>query len=332
MELQVLNKILQIIGIPHLALLSVIFGMMLLSFPFGLFVIFNTDIGDDINFQYPLSGLDIFKEIDHIIPSSIEIGDVFIVLWSIYAILFAIAMFGPDKGFLKTLSITLSHGKSEIKSNHMITITKWFSILILISIAIDLIQQGFGIVTVPPHVDNDLAQFLYVSMSPIVEEFGFRVLLIGLPLFVFYSHKLSVTHFFKSLWNPNNNLHIYDFRKALFLIVLVGIFFGLAHIMTGEPWSEGKFAQATASGIILGWLYFRFGLIPAILVHWGTNYFIFSYANFVSQINETTIDVAFSHPLINTMEFLFLISGIFSASILLINYFILKKEQKLKIE
>ena len=315
-----------------MALLSVIFGMMLLSFPFGVFVVFNTDIGDDINFQYPLNNLDIFKELGYLTPFDIEIGDVFIVLWSIYAILFTIAMFGPDKGFLKALSANLSHEKFETKSNYMITITKWFSILILMSIIIDFIQQGFGIVTVPPSVDNNLAQFLYVSLSPIVEELGFRVILIGLPLFVFYSHKLSIKHFFKSIWNPNRNLHIYDFRKILFLIVLVGIFFGLAHIVTGEPWSEGKFAQATASGIILGWLYFRFGLIPAILVHWGTNYFIFSYANFVSQINEITIDAAFSHPLINTMEILFLISGIFSISVLLITYFNSKKEQKLKIE
>jgi hypothetical protein len=116
------------------------------------------------------------------------------------------------------------------------------------------------------------------------------------------------------------------------LIVFVGVFFGLAHIMTGEPWSEGKFAQASAGGIILGWLYFRFGLIVSILVHWATNYFIFSYANFVSQINEIPIESAFLHPLINTMEILFLISGIFSVSVLLISYFNSKNEQKLKIE
>ena len=293
---------------------------------------FNTDIGDDINFQYPLNNLDIFKDLGYLTPFDIEIGDVFVVLWSIYAILFTIAMFGPDKGFLKALSANLSREKLETKSNYMITITKWFSILILMSIIIDFIQQGFGIVTIPPSVDNNLAQFLYVSLSPIVEELGFRVILIGLPLFVFYSHKLSVKHFFKSIWNPNCNLHIYDSRKILFLIVLVGIFFGLAHIMTGEPWSGGKFAQATVSGIILGWLYFRFGLITAILVHWGTNYFIFSYANFISQINEMTIEAAFSHPLINTMEMLFLISGIFSVSVLLITYFNSKKEQTLKIE
>ncbi|MEK6831307.1 MAG: CPBP family intramembrane glutamate endopeptidase, partial [Thermoproteota archaeon] len=70
--------------------MSVIFGMMLLSFPFGVFVVFNTDIGDDINFQYPLNNLDIFKELGYLTPFDIEIGDVFIVLWSIYAILFTI--------------------------------------------------------------------------------------------------------------------------------------------------------------------------------------------------------------------------------------------------
>ena len=64
--------------------------MMLLSFPFGVFVVFDTDIGNDINFQYPLNHLELFKEIGYLIPSSVEIGDLFIVLWSTYAILFEI--------------------------------------------------------------------------------------------------------------------------------------------------------------------------------------------------------------------------------------------------
>ncbi|PIY88085.1 MAG: CPBP family intramembrane metalloprotease domain-containing protein, partial [Nitrosopumilales archaeon CG_4_10_14_0_8_um_filter_34_8] len=100
--------------------------MMLLSFPFGLFVVFNTDIGDDINFEYTLKDLDIFNAIGYLIPNDVEIGDVFIVLWSIYAVLFAMAIFGPDNGFLKVLSLNLSHGQFETKSNYMVTITKWF--------------------------------------------------------------------------------------------------------------------------------------------------------------------------------------------------------------
>jgi hypothetical protein len=298
----------------------VIFGMMLLSFPLGAFVMFQSELGGDINFNFPLSQIDIFS-----------IGDAFIILWCMYLIFFTIAMLGPKEGFLKNLSAFLSHGKLKTKTNYMVGITKWFSILILVSAIINFIQEGFGITTVPPAVENDLIQFFNISLAPIAEEIGFRVFLIGLPLFAFYSHKTSVKHFFRALWSPSNNLHIYESRRALILIIIVAVFFGLAHIISGEPWSMGKFAQATASGMILGWLYFRFGIISAILVHWATNYFIFSYVNFISQINLISIEDSFSHPLVNTMEIIFLISGILSISILIINHFNSKKEKVLDV-
>jgi membrane protease YdiL (CAAX protease family) len=213
----------------------------------------------------------------------------------------------------------------------MVAVTKWFSILILVSAVINFIQEGFGVSTIPPTVENDLIQFFYVSLAPITEEIGFRVFLIGLPLVAFYSHRTSVKHFFKGLWSPSNNLHIYESRRAIILIIIVAVFFGLAHIISGEPWSSGKFAQATVSGIILGWLYFRYGLISAILVHWATNYFVFSYVNFISQLNLISVEDAFSHSLISTMEIIFLISGAISISILLINYFYSKRKPILDI-
>lgn len=311
-KLQNPNKILQGIGIPHSALLSVIFGMMVLSFPLGAYVMFQSELGDDINFEYPINLFEIF---------TIEIGDAFIVLWSVYIIFFTIAMLGPKQEFIKTLSSFLSHGKLKTQKNYMVAVTKWFSILILVSAIINFIQEGFGVSTTPPAVENDLIQFFYVSLAPITEEIGFRVFLIGIPLVAFYSHKTSIKHFFKGLWSPSDNLHIYESRRAIILIIIVAIFFGLAHIISGEPWSDGKFAQASASGIILGWLYFRYGLISAILVHWATNYFVFSYVNFISQISLISVEDAFSHSLINTMEIIFLISGVLSIGILLTNYF-----------
>jgi len=311
-KLQNPNKILQGIGIPHSALLSVIFGMMVLSFPLGAYVMFQSELGDDINFEYPINLFEIF---------TIEIGDAFIVLWSVYIIFFTIAMLGPKQEFIKTLSSFLSYGKLKTQKNYMVAVTKWFSILILVSAIINFIQEGFGVSTTPPAVENDLIQFFYVSLAPITEEIGFRVFLIGIPLVAFYSHKTSIKHFFKGLWSPSDNLHIYESRRAIILIIIVAIFFGLAHIISGEPWSDGKFAQASASGIILGWLYFRYGLISAILVHWATNYFVFSYVNFISQISLISVEDAFSHSLINTMEIIFLISGVLSIGILLTNYF-----------
>ena len=321
-KLQNPNKILQGIGIPHSALLSVIFGMMVLSFPLGAYVMFQSELGDDINFEYPIKPFEIF---------TIEIGDAFIVLWSTYIIFFTIAMLGPKQEFIKTLSSFLSYGKLKTQKNYMVAVTKWFSILILVSAIINFIQEGFGVSTTPPAVENDLIQFFYVSLAPITEEIGFRVFLIGIPLVAFYSHKTSIKHFFKGLWSPSDNLHIYESRRAIILIIIVAIFFGLAHIISGEPWSSGKFAQASASGMILGWLYFRYGLISAILVHWATNYFVFSYVNFISQVSQISVEDAFSHSLINTMEIIFLISGVLSIGILLTNYFYSKRKPILDI-
>lgn len=306
--------------------------MMILSFPLGTFVMFHTELGDDINFELPLNQFELFVAgIGISIPIDIEIGDAFIFLWLVYVILFTVALLGPKDGFLKTMSSLLSHGKLKTKSNYLVAVTKWFSILILVSAIINFVQEIFGMSTVPPPAENNLIQFFYVSLAPITEEIGFRVLLIGLPLFAIYSHKSSVKHFFRSLWAPSDNLHIYNSRRAIILIVVVAAFFGLSHIISGEPWSNGKFAQATASGIILGWLYFRFGLVSAILVHWATNYFVFSYVNFISQVSLISLEEAFSHSLVHTMEIIFLISGVLSVCILLLSYYTSKKKPALEI-
>lgn len=294
--------------------------MMLLSFPVGVYVIFNTNIGEEITFEYPIQGLNLFAAgINFQIPWGFEIGDAFVVLWSVYAILFAIAMIGPKNGFLKTLTHTLSTGKIDTTSNYMFSFIKWFSILVLVSGIIDFVQRGFGIETLPPSAENDLVQFYYVTLAPITEEIGFRVALIGLPLFAMFSHKASVKHFFKSLWHPGRNLHIYENKKVIILIIGVGVFFGLAHILSGESWSNGKFAQATIGGIILGWTYYRFGLISAILIHWATNYFLYAYANMISQINLTSVQDAFAHSMFDTMELIFVITGILSVAILVLD-------------
>src|SRR3989337_1302007 len=189
------------LGIPFSALVSVIFGLMILSFPLGAYVVFNSNIEDGVRFDFPINGFDFFPAgIGFEIPIQFELGDVFIGLWGVFVILFSIAMFGPKTNFLKALSSIISEGKYEPKSNYLVSVIKWFAI---------------------------------------------------------YSHRASMILFFKSLWHPTQTLHIYETKKALILIVVVGIFFGVAHIISGEPWSLGKFAQATASGIIIGWVYFK---------------------------------------------------------------------------
>ena len=319
------NKIIQLLGIPFTALLSIIFGLLLISFPVGIYVVFESDIGDDIHYDYPITHLDIFSQTDfYQSPIDVTLGDAFVILWMFYLIIFVIALLGPKQHFLKSISSLISMGKYDAKLNYMFAMTKWLSILILISAIINFIQESFGIVTTPPLGGNSLIQFFYVSLAPLLEEFIFRIILIGIPLFVLYSGRASIRYFVKCLWSPSS-LNILNSKKAILLIIFVGISFGFAHIAFSDSWSDGKFAQATAGGIILGWVYLRYGIVVSLLIHWATNYFIFAYAHFISQINYVPLEIAFTNPLMSSLEWIFLFSGILGVSILLLNRFYLKK-------
>ena len=297
----------------------------------GVYLVFESEIGGNINYEYPLTHLEFFKNTElYQVPFDINIGDAFVILWIFYAVLFVIAFLGPKHEFLKSLSPIISFGKFNTTSNYMIEITKWFSILVVISASINFIQEAFGIVTVPPLNDNHLIQFFYISLAPLIEEFGFRLILIGIPLFALYSHKSSIRYFIVCMWTPSS-LHINNPKKALVLIVLVGVFFGFAHIAFAESWSDGKFAQAAASGVVLGWVYLRYGFVASILIHWAMNYFIFSYANFISQLNYISLQESFSHSLMSSLEILLLVSGIVSISILFLSRFYFKKESTLEV-
>ena len=325
-----LNNILHGFGIPLSALVSVIFGMMILSFPLGTYTLFNSEIGDDIDYSFPLDQFDIFiAGINLGIPIEYEIGDVFLVFWSIFLILFVITFLGPRNNFLQTISQLLTKDKINTDANYLVNVIKWFSVIVVISGIINFIQESFGISTLPPEYTNDLTLFLAITISPITEELGFRVMLIGIPLFLIFAHKSSIKFFFSVLWHPYNNLHIMQHKRAISIIIVVGLFFGLAHIISGEPWSEGKFAQATISGIIIGWVYYRYGLISAILVHWATNYFIYSYIFFLSDLNQISIQNTLSHSMIVTLELILIVTGIISISMIILNYFNTKNQKKL---
>ena len=315
------NKILQGLAIPHTALITIIFCLMVLSFPTGAYLVFNSEIGDDITYEYSMDSLSLFLAgIGFEVPVEFELGDGFVVIWCTFLILFTAAILGPKKNFIHVLQSMISEGRYKIQDSYIVATIKWFSILVVVSGCIIGVQEFIGISVEQPAAPNQLIQFFDISLAPIIEEFGFRVVLIGLPLFMLYSHKLSFKFLVKSLWWPWQNLRNVNMKKVLLVIVIVGVLFGAAHIFSDEAWSAGKLAQAIAGGIIIGWVYFRYGLVPAVLIHWATNYFVFSYGYIVADINQISIGDAFSHSLLNTLELILLATGIISIAVLVLNY------------
>ena len=270
---------------------------------------------DELSHEIPLAGA-LFPGVSYALDANL--GDFFIAVWSIYAVLFAVSLLGPKQNIARIIMSIVSYGKIPSGENYLAAAVKWFSILVLLSAIVIILQDAVGISTEPPDAGNELVQFVAIASAPLIEEAAFRMLLVGLPLFLIYSYRSSVRHFFKSMWQPGINLQPGDYARVFWLVVGTGILFGLAHILLGEPWTPGKFLQASIGGIIIGWVYLKHGLLPAILVHWATNYFIFSYVYFVADVAEAAAESALHHPLIGTLEILFLAAGVLSVISMLV--------------
>ncbi|MEK6877761.1 MAG: CPBP family intramembrane glutamate endopeptidase, partial [Thermoproteota archaeon] len=116
------DKLFKALSTPYSALTSVIFGLMIISFPIGAYVVFNSDIGNKINFDFPIDGIDVFVAgIGLKIPIQFELGDGFIVVWCAYLVLFAVSLLGPKTNFSKALSSTMSEGWHNIKNNYLLS-------------------------------------------------------------------------------------------------------------------------------------------------------------------------------------------------------------------
>ncbi|WOV92543.1 MAG: CPBP family glutamic-type intramembrane protease [Candidatus Nitrosoabyssus spongiisocia] len=318
------QKLLQLLCIPYAALISILFGLMLLSFPLGIYLVFNADVDDNIHYDYIIGNVDLQWLVGF--DLLISVGDAFTIIWCIFLGLFSISIFGRRANLLVSIKRILD-AKPDVEYNTLIVVIKWFSILILVSLIVTTVQDHIGIPTEILDIDLILIQFYRVLIAPLVEEPIFRVLLIGVPLFLLYNRKFSFTTFFSFLWRPN----LTNSSKSTIPIIIIisSIVFGLSHVLSGDLWTSGKFLQATLAGIILGWVYVHHGLICSILVHWATNYFIYGFALFVADTNSISVTDAFSHSLLNTLELLFVVTGILSVGIILLVYFKNKYDYKM---
>ena len=118
------DNFLRVLAIPYSALVSVIFGVMLLSFPIGAYVIFNSDVGKEINFEYPLDGLNVFLGgLSFKLPLKFEIGEAFTVLCCVYIILFSISIVGPNGNMVAVIELADATTK-ELSADEGLTALK----------------------------------------------------------------------------------------------------------------------------------------------------------------------------------------------------------------
>ncbi len=273
----------QLLLLIYSGLIIVIAAFMFLAFPIGAYTVFNTDI-DNLTYQYKLDTL------------NIELGEYFIILWCIYLSLFSILLF-KEREFTHSLILAVKK-QTNPEYNKLAMIIVWFSILLVGSKAIDYIQQLFGIEIGEIKEDSLLLKFLNLTIAPLNEEFVFRAVLIGIPIYLFINKRYGIKEFVNIILRPN----IIKSKKVIILIIISAIIFGSLHVLTG--WDYGKLTQSTFAGIILGYVYYRFGLHSSIMLHWSTNYFLTSYGLFTYAIFDYPWNDLANNPLLAWLDLL----------------------------
>lgn len=300
----------------YAALIGIIFGFMVLAFPFGAYVVFNTELGDTLTHEFPLSDYLFITVIPVDLPFTLQLGEYFIFFWCLYLFFFALLMFGPKRNILQSL-VGMVEKKEESRSNALQMVILWLAVLFVFSQGLELILEPLGVGTGSIEYPNQLLQFFDVTAAPLREELGFRVLLVGLPAFLMLGQEHSWRNFLKTLWNPARHLNPVNMKSVYILITITAVLFGLAHIFFGGGWSYGKVPQAAIGGWILGWLYYRYGLPAAVMLHWSTNYFAFSYGYFGSTVWGFSPDNTDGNPFLGSIDMVLTITGIMAIAIFL---------------
>jgi hypothetical protein len=108
---------------------------------------------------------------------------ILLLLLSIYMILVVILVLKPRDVLRVSLSI---HKGKSVNDNNMLVTVSCFSILVTASMLIDTMQSYIGISmgSLEALYESDIAYLIDASIAPLREELAFRVILIGLPLYL----------------------------------------------------------------------------------------------------------------------------------------------------
>lgn len=216
------------------------------------------------------------------VPVTFSLGQLFLVLWTVYIILFAMALNGPFKSVFGAIRSATTRGIEGLMGNAMLATLLVFPVVLWGTVALSLIQQAGGVSTGSLPTVDPLLEFVELAIAPLREEIGFRVIPIGVVALVVIVAKGKARDGILALWHPSRYLKKNDtpqeykrhLRLMYVMIAISAILFGLAHVLLGGGWGPGKIASAAAAGVALGGLYYVYGLPSAILLHWSIDYFL----------------------------------------------------------
>lgn len=282
-------------------------AVMLVSFPVGLYTVFGTHLSANYSASTPVYsvGFDFLLTTVQF-PLVGDFGVVFLVLSAIYLGFFLLAA-RQGAGILGALRGSVSKGHDALFTNPLAATVVLLGAVSFATILIDTFQTSAGVSTGSLNGDPFLL-LMNFTLAPLTEETTFRLLLIGLPVLVLsliMFRDLSPTKAVKALWRPSSvwdvdedaeteavlvrsfeetgpsifpegssdSLKVRAIKPVVYtFLFLSSLIFGYAHYASGIGWGPGKVSEAALAGVVLGYLYIKYGFQTNVVLHWSVNY------------------------------------------------------------
>ena len=257
------------------ALLGVTILLVAFSFPAGVYSVFSGKLSQNVTYNTAIQPYFWIGPAVAYAPFVVSAGVWFAIFTAVYALFFIYAL-RQKEHFWGAIVASFRTGFDALMSSPFIIIIVSIGFLNFSSSIIDLFVTSTGAPIGGPTGDP-LALLLGFAFAPLVEEIGFRVLLIGTVAFI-----LSLGRPWKAalsaLWRPSRAIEGLAVGSGASVIIWVAtsfsaVTFGACHVICGSTWDIGKLPEAIYGGFVLGYLYVRYGLHVAVLAHWGVDFF-----------------------------------------------------------
>lgn len=187
-------------------------------------------------------------------------GTVLDIYWILVLMAFlasAAAVFWQSR---RMFSIRDDQDSGEYRNTPLFWIGMLFGSSIVIQLFMLLIMNSNGIVIETPNLPTDASgdAIIMYTNAGVWEEIACRMLLIGVPMLAIALYK-GYSHPFRYLLGGFGTSKV-----SVILIVISSVMFSYGHV---SGWGAFKFPLVMVGGLIMGWLYVRFGIHASILFH-----------------------------------------------------------------
>ena len=269
-----------------LVLLGFMAILVLLSFPAGVYAVFHGGLSTQLGYGSFVNTYLWVGPVPAFLPFAVPIGGIFVLLTVVYAGLFVAGVLQP-RSALEATREAFRTGIGALTSSPIIVILLSMGFLrFTLDVIAAISTAAAGPIGNPFSSFDLLLEFGSLTFAPLREELGFRLVLIGLVAFVLCIGK-PLRQALRALWRPSaayEGMLVGGAASTIIWLATVAsaATFGVCHVNCGGSggYNWSYFPAAAWGGLVLGYLYVKYGLHVAILTHWGIDYLGSVYAFF----------------------------------------------------